>query len=245
MVGSSPVPASSPPAVGLGVGLGVRHASMPWRGVDGLEACNPYILESRWPRVRVHARQHGCVHTCTAPYLERPRDVTVFVEVVCRADGAEVAAVMGGSMGGGCGAGRRHGARQGQHGCRAQAEACGEAAYRAHGWRRRQTAAVMGAEAVMRAEAGRGGERLAVRSGTGKRREVTRAEVWFGVVATIGLMRRVGEQCAALHVHCAVHCMCMCMCMRLLGDEVQVGRCRHSSVARRRRPGMLRVGDLR
>ena len=212
MVGSSPVPASSPPAVGLGVGLGVRHASMPWRGVDGLEACNPYIIESRWPRVRVHAWQHGCVcvHPCTAPYLERPRDVTVFfVEVVCRAYGAEVAAVMGGSMGGGYGAGRKHGARQRQHGCRAQAEACREAAYRAHGWRRRQTAAVMGAEAVVRAEAGRRGERLAVRSGTGERREVMRAENWVGVVATIGLMRRVGEQCActacalrsALHVH--------------------------------------------
>ena len=112
--------------------------------------------------VRVHAGSMGvCIHA-QPPYLERPRDVTVFVEVVCRADGAEAAAVMGGGMGGGCGAGRRHGARPGarqrQHRCRAEAGACREAACRAHGWRRRQTAAVMGTEAVTGAEAVVGAE---------------------------------------------------------------------------------------
>ena len=62
-----------------------------------------------------------------------------------------------------------------------------------------------------------GSERLAVRSGT-------------------------GEQCACKSMCTA---QCTACAMRLLGNEVQVGRRRRSSVARRRRPGVLRVDDLR
>ena len=54
-----------------------------------------------------------CACACTAAWvcaymyvsLERSGDVTALVEGMRRADGAEAAAVMGGSMGGGCGAG--------------------------------------------------------------------------------------------------------------------------------------------
>ena len=61
------------------------------------------------------------------------------------------------------------------------------------------------------------------------------------MAATIGLMRRVGEQCAC--TACALYLRCMCT--HLLGDEVQEGRRRRSSVTRRRRPGVFRVDDLR
>eukprot|EP00964_Phaeocystis_antarctica_P017593 scaffold9730_cov63-Phaeocystis_antarctica.AAC.7 len=81
VVGSSPVPAAFTPAVGLGL----RHASMPWRGVDGLEACNRICIRAGDYMRMCMAQQHRCVHTCTVPYLERHasvRDVTGVVEGV-------------------------------------------------------------------------------------------------------------------------------------------------------------------
>jgi len=81
VVGSSPVPAAFTPAVGLGL----RHASMPWRGVDGLEACNRICIRAGDHMRMCMAQQHRCVHTCTVPYLERHasvRDVTGVVEGV-------------------------------------------------------------------------------------------------------------------------------------------------------------------
>ena len=81
VVGSSPVPAAFTPAVGLGL----RHASMPWRGVDGLEACNRICIRAGDHVRMCMTQQHRCVHTCTVPYLERHasvRDVTGVVEGV-------------------------------------------------------------------------------------------------------------------------------------------------------------------
>lgn len=100
VAGSSPPPASPPV-----VGLGARHASISWRGVDGFETCSPFGRESQWPCAHVHARRHGvCAYMHMHTPMHNPR-------AFGWCNGFRRGYVQGGRCGGSCGDGRQHGWR--------------------------------------------------------------------------------------------------------------------------------------